>query len=375
MPDQLLISRHQKLRKSLKDHNLDAVVLNPGPDLAYLTGLNFHLMERPVLVIFPAEGSPVVILPELESMKIHQLSFEVRPYTYGENRSQWLGVFKTALAASSLQSSRLGVIPRRLRLLEMTYLEEAAPASKIFPAQAVLASLRMVKDDQEIAKMREAARIAECALQATLSAFKLGVTEKEIASKLVYHLLHQGSDPALPFFPIVAFGPHTADPHAFPTDRPLQRGDLVLIDWGASVDGYFSDITRTFAMGEVDPEFEKIAEFVRLANAAGRSTARKGVLAKAVDQAARETIDRAGYGEMFIHRTGHGLGLEAHEEPYISADDPTGLAPGMTFTIEPGIYLPNRGGIRIEDDVLVTEHGLESFTRFPRELSQLLIEE
>jgi Xaa-Pro dipeptidase len=149
----------------------------------------------------------------------------------------------------------------------------------------------------------------------------------------------------------------------------------VLIDWGASKDGYFSDITRTFAMGDVEPEFEKLAEFVRRANKAARKAAQPGIPAQQIDQAARETIEAAGYGDFFIHRTGHGLGREAHEEPYISEDDQTRLQPGMTFTIEPGIYLPNRGGVRIEDDVVITENGLETLTHLPRELTQLHLEE
>jgi Xaa-Pro dipeptidase len=191
----------------------------------------------------------------------------------------------------------------------------------------------------------------------------------------VSQLLHHGSDPHLPFFPIVAFGPNTANPHAVPTDRELKIGDLVLIDWGANWGGYFSDITRTFAMGDVNPELEQIANFVLKANEAGRSKIRDGVSAKSVDQATREIIINAGYGDYFIHRTGHGLGRETHEEPYISQYEETILEPGMTFTIEPGIYLPNRGGVRIEDDIVVTKDGCISLTKLPRELSQLLLED
>jgi Xaa-Pro dipeptidase len=223
--------------------------------------------------------------------------------------------------------------------------------------------------------MQEAARIAECALSATLSAIKPGVTEKEIASKLVGRLLQYGSDPELPFFPIVSFGPNSANPHATPSNRVLKLGDLVLIDWGANTEHYFSDITRTFAMGDVNPELEQIADFVRKANAAGRSAVKAGISTSAVDLAARKVIDDAGYGEYFIHRTGHGLGRETHEEPYISQYDDTILKPGMVFTIEPGIYLPNRGGVRIEDDVVVTEDGCISLTHHPRELTQLLFED
>jgi Xaa-Pro dipeptidase len=232
-----------------------------------------------------------------------------------------------------------------------------------------------VKGSQEIEFMQEAARVAECALAATISGIKPGVTEKEISAKLVGRLLHHGSDPELPFFPIVSFGSNSANPHATPTDRRLKTGDLVLIDWGANISGYYSDITRTFVMGDADPELEKITEFVRKANAAARAAVKPGVKASSVDLAARKVIDQSGYGDFFTHRTGHGLGREAHEEPYISSFDQTELSPGMTFTIEPGIYLPNRGGVRIEDNVVVTEEGCLSFTQLPRELSQLLIKD
>ena len=184
-------------------------------------------------------------------------------------------------------------------------------------------------------------------------------------------LMRHGSNPRLPFFPIVSSGPNSANPHAAPSERKLTVGDLLVIDYGANVNGYFSDITRTFAIGEVDPEYRKIAEIVLAANQAGHAAAGPGVPASKVDQAAREVIEAAGYGEFFFHRTGHGLGLEGHEEPYIRSDSDLPLAVGNTFTIEPGIYLPDRNGVRIEDDVYITETGCQSFTNLPRELITL----
>lgn len=365
--------RQQHLKSLLKENQLQAVGLNPGPDLTYLTGLHFHLMERPVMAIFPQEGPLVIVLPELEGAKITDLPFLVRPFYFNEDTSTWASVFRSALQEAGLSSGKLGVIPRQLRLLELTYLKEAFPDLDITSAQAILSLMRRIKGKDEIRKMQEAVRIAECALAATLSALQPGVTEKEIATKLVGRLFQQGSDPGLPFFPIVSFGENSANPHASPTDRVLKVSDLVLIDWGAAYEEYFSDITRTFAMGDPDPELEQIARFVEGANSAARAAVKPGVLTCEIDLAARKVIEDAGYGEYFIHRTGHGLGREGHEEPYISKFDKTVLEPGMTFTIEPGIYLPNRGGVRIEDDVLVTEDGCLSLTKQPRELSQLFI--
>ena len=375
MANSLFLERQQQLKNSLTNNNITAIALNPGPDLSYMTNLDFHLSERPVIGLFPSKGTPILILPELEQAKMALVNFEITPYFYSEDQSTWSDVFKKALSDARVMSGKLGVIPRQLRLLELGYLENAAPEMEIVSAQSIINSLRMIKSPPEIDLMQEAVRIAECALSATLPAIKPGVTEKEIASKLVSSLLHQGSDPELPFFPIVAFGPNSANPHAFPTDKKLKLGDLVLIDYGANVGGYYSDITRTFAMGDVHPELEKIAEFVRKANAAGRAAVKPGVKTSFVDQATRKIIIDGGYGEFFIHRTGHGLGREGHEEPYISQYDQTELIPGMTFTIEPGIYLPNRGGVRIEDNVVVTEDGCKSLTNLPRELSQLLFED
>jgi Xaa-Pro dipeptidase len=370
-----LTHRQAKLQDLLREHKLQALVLNPGPDLSYFTELDFHLSERPVIGIFPTSGAPELILPELEAAKTRDLDFEAKTHFYTEDQSTWTKIFSSALKSAGLKSGKVGTIPRRLRMLEMGYLQDAAPKIEFISGQHIVNKMRMVKGAHEIELMEEAVRIAECALAATLPAIKPGVTEKDIASKLVGRLLHSGSDPELPFFPIVAFGPNSANPHAFPTDRELRSGEVALIDWGASVHGYYSDITRTFAMGDVNPELEQIAEFVHKANEAGRAAVKPGVKTKDVDAAARKVIEDAGYGEYFIHRTGHGLGREGHEEPHISQFDETILEVGMTFTIEPGIYLPNRGGVRIEDDVVVTEKGSRSLTNLPRDLSQLLIEE
>jgi Xaa-Pro dipeptidase len=185
---------------------------------------------------------------------------------------------------------------------------------------------------------------------------------------LTIQLLRHGSEPEFPFSPIVQSGPNSANPHATPSDRKLEWGDLLVIDWGARYDGYISDITRTFTIGGVDDQLAHIAQVVLDANCAARSAARPGISAANVDQAARDVIKASGYGDFFIHRTGHGIGMEGHEAPYIRAGNEMVLKPDMTFTIEPGIYLPGRGGVRIEDDVLISESGLESLTDLPRKL-------
>ena len=195
---------------------------------------------------------------------------------------------------------------------------------------------------------------------------------KQFAADLVIELLRNGSDSELPFSPIVASGINAANPHHFPGNKEFQDGELIIIDWGANFEGYFSDITRTFALGDsIDSELLRAYEVVKNANKSARIKADIGIQAGDVDQAARKVIEKSGFGKFFTHRTGHGLGLEVHEEPYIKPGNDFILEKGMTFTIEPGIYIPNLGGIRIEDDIYLKSSGATSLTTLSRELIHL----
>lgn len=367
-PTYLFSHRQSLLSSALFSRELNALVLNPGPSLTYLTGLHFHLMERPVVAIFTPHAPLILVLPELETAKVEGLSFSAQFFPYGEDPDTWPGVFRQAALAGQIDGRRIGVEPGRLRVLELRYLENAAPAAEFISAQESLEALRIRKDEQEIAAMRKAVEIAQEAIQATRPRIQSGVSERDIAAELTLQLLRAGSDPQLPFAPIVSGGPNSANPHATPTERPLQPGDLLVIDWGACYQGYVSDLTRTFAIGSIAEELVNIARIVEYANAAGRAAARPGIPAESVDKAARDLIENAGYGRYFFHRTGHGLGMEGHEAPYIRAGNRMLLDPGMTFTVEPGIYLTERGGVRIEDDVVITPQGCETLSDLPREL-------
>jgi Xaa-Pro dipeptidase len=366
------ISRQAKLNQILHAAHLDSLILNPGPSLVYLTGLHFHLSERPVLVFFSPDEIPIIVLPELEQEKIKHLAFEIQAFPYSEDPTQWGNVIKHAMQAAKLGNKRLGVESRQFRFLEFQLLSDAAPRSEFIPAEDSVSKLRMYKDQLEISCMRKAADIAQQALNASLPLIKIGLTERELASELTLQLFRAGCDPEVPFAPIVSSGPNAANPHATPSDRKLSSGDLLVIDWGASYEGYFSDITRTFAIGKLEAEYAQICRIVLEANTAGRNAAQPGITADAVDQAARIVIESVGYGKYFTHRTGHGLGMEGHEEPYIRAGNLMLLEPGMTFTIEPGIYLPGRNGVRIEDDVVITSTGAECLTSLTRDVRQLV---
>jgi len=367
-----LISRQGKLRTALESYGLDSLILNAGPSLTYLTGLHFHLSERPVLVIFIPNRTPIIVLPELEQEKIKNLPFEIEAFPYGEDPQQWSSVFKHAFQAAKLSGKLNGVEPRQLRLLEFRLLLNAANIQDFIPADDCVSTLRMIKEESELTAMRKAVQIAEQALTATLPYVRIGLSERELAAELTLQLFRAGCDPQLAFSPIVSSGPNSANPHATPSDRTLTSGDFLVIDWGASYEGYLSDITRTYAIGKMEPELIRISKVVMEANLAGQKSAKRGIAVGNVDKATRDVVETAGYGKYFTHRTGHGLGMEGHEEPYIRAGNPMLLEPGMTFTIEPGIYLPGRNGVRIEDDVVITDTGAECLTNLPREVIQLV---
>jgi Xaa-Pro dipeptidase len=363
--------RLHRLDVALQETDLQGVVLNAGPSLTYLTGLHFHLSERPVVAMFTQGKPPVIVLPELEAGKLAGLSYPVEQFTYNEKPETWAEIFNTAMRAAELPGKKVGIEPRRLRVLELNFLDSRELAINYVPGDACLEQIRIRKDEVEIEAMQAAAEIAQEALLSTIPLIKPGIKERELAAELTIQLLRQGSDSQLPFSPIIASGPNSANPHAFPGDRRLVEGDMLIIDWGANIGGYFSDLTRTFSLGEAEDEMMTIAQIVNQANKAAREIAAPGIAAHMVDQAARQVIEEAGYGQYFIHRTGHGLGLESHEAPYIRDGNLRSLEPGMTFTIEPGIYLPGRGGVRIEDDVVITDQGLHSFSDLPRELNTL----
>lgn len=361
-------TRLAALRSAATDAELDAIAVVPGPNLVHFTGLHFHLSERITMLLVPVDGVPHFVVPALERTKAEGLPFDavLHPWTDEDGPAAALA---DAAAALALAEKLLGVEGRRLRFLELDGLSRTGHGPAMVDADPVFASLRMRKSADELDSMRHAVAIAEGAFEAIMPMIRAGVTEGEIASALFVELINRGSG-ALPFMPIVATGTNGANPHAAPGTTRLAAGDIVTIDWGATYQGYASDITRCVAVAGAPPDAELLRayEAVREANAAGRAAARPGATGQDVDRATRAVIQAAGFGEYFIHRTGHGLGLETHEEPDMKEGSLVALAPGMTFTVEPGVYIPGLGGMRIEDDVVITEDGAESLTTLSREL-------
>ncbi len=364
----MLTNRFSHLDQLMQSNGLDVVVINPGSTLTYLTGLHFHLMERPTVLIYMRGLQPILILPELEAGKLHELSMPISAVTFDDNPAGWQSAFNQAVMKLDGKKLKIGLEPTRLRFLELDYLQKAASHAQFVSAEIVFGALRLQKEEKEVEDMRKAVKIAQTALKATLPMVKPGVSESEIASELMIQLYKAGSSAELPFSPLVASGPNSANPHAVPSSRQLQKGDLVLFDWGATYNDYISDLTRTFALGELSPELVEIYEAVKAANAAGRAAGKPGLPAGDVDVAARSVITQAGFGKFFNHRTGHGIGMEAHEQPYMFGGNELSLAEGMTYTVEPGIYLQGKGGVRIEDNMVVTKEGCESLSDFTRDL-------
>ena len=360
-----MADRLARLRDAAAAHGLAAVAVVPGANLRYLAGLDLHMNERLTVAFFPAAGQPAMVLPALEAPRAQaQARGPMLFYTWDDAAGPYDALRRCA-ADLRLDGARVGVEYTAMRVLELRGVEQAAEV-QAEDATDILASLRMVKSAAELAAMREAARIVESALGAAIGHVRVGMTERELADIWEREMRVAGGEPS--FGSIVAGGPNAANPHHSNGDRAFQNGDLIVMDGGALHDGYASDITRTIALGEPGPDASRIYDLVLAANAAGRAACRPGASGDAIDRAARSVIEAGGYGPQFLHRTGHGLGLEVHEPPYIVAGSHAPLAPGTTFTIEPGIYITGSYGVRIEDNMVITADGAESLTTFDREL-------
>lgn len=356
----LLPNRHAKLQAAMRAAGADIAALTPGPTLRYLSGRNWQTGDRTLLALLPLAGEPALVCPA--SMG------EPSRFTYRDAESPQAAL-RHALE-SLAGGTVIGVEAKRLRYAEARLLRRCAPDSQLLDFSAELADLRMIKDETEIAAIRRAITLSEAALQDTLAIVRTGISERELAARLDARMIKLGAD-ALAFETLLHAGANTALPHTAPLDYRIQPGDPLLIDFGARVSGYCADITRTVFVGAATEAQRDFYAAVEAANAAARAAARPGVSAETVDVAARQVIFAAGYGKLIRHRTGHGIGLQAHEAPFIVRGNQQILQPGMVFTIEPGIYRMGEIGLRIEDDMLITEAGAESLTTFPRGLMVL----
>lgn len=359
-------TRQGRLIAAMEAAGLDAAVLVPGPNLYFLTGAHFHLMERPTLLVVTRDGARHALMPVLERTKWEAVAPDADT-VYWQDSDGYADAF--AELARRIAPGRIGVEGQRMRVFEGEALRAAFPGAAVVDAHADLSRMRLRKDAAEIAALRRAIGVSETALAATLAAAAEGMSETDFAARLMAEMLAAGAE-GFSFDPIVLAGGASADPHGSPSpDRRLARGQPLLIDFGAAWGGYFADITRTFFVGEASAAHRDIYAAVQEANALGRRLAAPGVTLDEIDRRVGDSLRASGYPELVLTKTGHGLGLDVHEAPHVMIGNMTEIEPGMVFTIEPGLYRAGEIGVRIEDDMVATATGAESLTSFPRELT------
>jgi Xaa-Pro aminopeptidase len=352
-------ARLGRLRDRMEESSIDVVMLSMGSDLPYFTGYEAMPLERLTMLVVPSDGDAVLFVPKLEAARVEPGPFRLVPW--GETEDPIALVVKAAAGA------------RRIAIGDHTWsafllgLQTSLPDADWSVASALTKQLRMRKEPAEIECLRAAAEAVDRVLARVPAEIRFsGRTEREVAREFQELTVAEGHDVA--DFAIIASGPNGASPHHEAGERVIVEGDLVVCDFGGRVRGYYSDVTRTFAVGEPTARQVEVHAFVLAANEAGRAAVAPGVACQEVDRATRRVIVEGGYGEHFIHRTGHGIGLEGHEHPYIVEGNDQALEPGMTFSVEPGIYLPGELGVRIEDIVACGETGIDDLNRADRRL-------
>jgi Xaa-Pro aminopeptidase len=361
--------RLEAAREAAQRAAIDALLVTPGPDLRYLVGYAAIPLERLTCLVVPARGEPSLVVPRLEhaAAEASGAAAVVPVVAHEENDDAY------AMAAGLLRDA-LGGEPSKVALtnsmpaLHVLRLRAAMIGAQQVLAAPVVGELRLRKSTDEVDALRRAAQAIDRVHARMGEWLRPGRTEAEVGRDIAEAIVDEGHRTVN--FVIVGSGPNGASPHHDTSDRVIEPGDPVVVDIGGTMpDGYCSDCTRTYvAGGDPDPEFAKYYAVLLDAQKRACDAVRPGATAESIDAAARDVIAEAGYGEHFIHRTGHGIGLEEHEDPYIVLGNDTVLEPGMCFSIEPGIYLPGRHGARIEDIVAVTDNGGERLDTIDREL-------
>lgn len=368
VPGSTYAGRLARAADAARRGGLDGLLIGVGSDLRYLTGYEAMPLERLTMLVVTPGGPPSIVVPRLERGAAEAgLRTEIAIRTWGEIDDPY------ALGVVGLpRHGRVGVSDTMLAM-HLLRLQDVLGADATFTlASTVLRDLRMVKDDDEITLLRLAAEAADRVVAQIAAGPLVGRTEEDVAREVRDRLIAEGHEAA--HFAIVGSGPNSASPHHEASDRVIQAGEPIVLDIGGTLGGYGSDITRTLWVTGGDPgngpdeRFLAFFDVLFRAQAAGTAAVRPGVVCEAVDAAARRVIDDAGHGEAFFHRTGHGIGLEGHEDPYLVAGNDLPLRPGMAFSVEPGIYFPGEYGARIEDIVICGEDGPVVLNQAPREL-------
>ncbi len=365
-------ARCQRVRDGLRNAGIDALLVGPSSDLFYLIGLNRPQSERLTHFILPAaeDETPRLILPSFETALAEPLAhfFDLVPWE--ETESPFERFAESLPTARSGQQLRLAVADQ-IYAHFLYRLQAAAPQAEFVPGGALLNPIRMVKEARELDYLTQAGAAADRTYLALLQLPLVGMSEAEVKQQLVALLPQHGHDPGAPAGAIVGVGENGASPHHHVGPRRIASGDAVVVDFGSTVNGYWSDMTRSFHVGPPSDEYRRVYDVVNEANQVAFEAIRPGVTAESIDAVARAHMTAAGYGHGILHRTGHGLGFDLHEAPYIVSGDTTVLREGMVFSVEPGIYLKGRFGVRIEDIVTVTADGARRFNHSTHDLQVL----
>ena len=337
-----MLHRLQKLRKKLIENELDAILVSQPENRRYLSGFTG---SAGYLIISDDSAILATDFRYIEQAESQAPEFTI--FRISGGFSEWLPDI-----VHSLRAKRLGFEANDLTFATYRQLSEAREGIQLLPTGGIIESLRAVKDEDEIGHIKRAVELSDAAFDYILQTIKAGMTEREVAWELERFMRENGSE-SLPFEIIVASGPNSALPHAQPSERPISEGEPIVIDMGARVEGYSSDLSRTICLGPRDRSFEKIYDLVLGAQLTAIATIEAGMSGEMADELARTVIEKGGYGKRFGHGLGHGVGLAPHEEPRLGPNSPDILADGMVFTIEPGIYISGWGGVRIEDVVLM----------------------
>ena len=357
--------RYERARKLMSENALDAVVLMEGTSLKYFTGIRWWGGERLFALVLPAKGAAFYVCPAFEEGRAREqianapdgAQPDVR--TWQEDESPYLRVAQ-GLKDRGISSGKLG-LEETVRFVFEDGIAKAAPQVAVTSATPVTAGCRRIKSAHELALMRLASQVTLAAYEAVYRALREGMTQQQVRDLIAAAYGQLG----FPGEASVQVGEYSAQPHGSTTPQVIREGSIVMIDDGCTAEGYQSDITRTFVLGKASDKMKKVFEIVHRAQAAALAAARPGIECGAVDAAARKVITDAGYGpdyKYFTHRLGHGMGMDGHEWPYLVRGNTTRLAPNMTFSDEPGIYIPGEFGVRLEDDMHITENGAALFT-------------
>lgn len=357
-------ARRKALKSLLLDTGLDAVAINPGGSFFYLTGANFALMERPTVLILSAKGRDCIVLPDLERDSWTRLGIDADVFAWRDEEG-----FAEAFARAARHSGarRLGVEPLRLRLLETRALERSFPGTELVAADSLLSTLRAVKDAEEVALIEASVDYSEQALEATLAAIAPGMSELAVQHMMMQRMLDTpGSGDIVA--PLVLTGAKSALPHGHTDDTPLQPGDPLLFDFAIRAGGYTCDITRTVFIGHASDAHKNFYAEVEAASNLSLSSAKPGMTASALDDLVRGRLEAGPLAQWSLHKTGHGIGLDVHEAPQIMRGNTVMLQVGNVLALEPGLYRPGDIGVRIEDNVVLTETGCRVLTKSSRQL-------